>query len=615
MSGTTSTLTLVSTLCMVIWGLLASLFSSVLLPGLASAPYWNFPIINVLSWTAVVGLIYFVNAVVWLNSYADLSSIWSLISAHIIKGYTMAVAAGVFVTVRRLYYPSRVFKENISNRKLKLAWEIVFDGLLCNGPPILQVFLNVFIQPRKYDILEGFGPWLPSADLNIRIPIEIVPLFIFFALTMVFAVLCIINRSTHDTVPDQYVVLKDKVSANLNRYNRMLACCILVGWFCMIINAVNLMMMMMSGMTAYTSLADVRSDYGVGLFSTDEIAASYDPSIFVERWLPPVTSVAFFFALFGEAPLWRPWIRAGRRFKAACQLDGLRTPSVKWGGFDLTWWRAESISDLDKVDEPADARPLPLFASPIRMRTMRRTRLNNSRSPSPCPDPPIMPAVPGYVRLRRETRRISVPASVRSDGHHLSIPVTIRAGRDAHMSMRSNTDGALLFVPEDLGLSPLPSPVSLVTPSVFSLAQPPRPTACRPLQIHKRAGEGFGVFTHSNDSYVVEFGVKKCVSLSTLSHQASSSSLGKASSSKTLVNIASSPTLAPSPSSTLVASTSREHVPSSSNGRKVPRALRRTYRVLRGAAVPDPSSSTLVCDDDNEFVEVPLETSSQPDIV
>ncbi|KIY53203.1 hypothetical protein FISHEDRAFT_55292 [Fistulina hepatica ATCC 64428] len=614
---------------MVIWGLLASLFSSVLLPGLASAPHCNFPIINVLSWTAIVGLIYFVNAVVWLNSYADLSPIWSLISAHIIKGYTMAVAAGVFATVHRLYYPSRVFKENLSNRKLKLAWEIVFDGLLCNGPPIMQVFLScvgqqltayVFIQPRKYDILEGFGPWLPSADLNIRIPIEIVPLFLFFALTMVFAVsdlttdavLCIINRSTHDTVPDQYVVLKGKVSANLNRYNRMLACCILVGWFCIIINAVNLMIMMMSGMTAYTSLADVRSDYGVGLFSTDEIAASYDPSIFVERWLPPVTSVAFFFALFGEAPLWRPWIRAGRSMKAACQLDGLRTPSVKWGGFDLTWWRAESISDLDKVDEPADARPLPLFASPIRthsMRTMQRMKPSKSCSPSPCPDRPTMPTFPGYVHLRRETRRISVPVSVRSDGHHFSIPV----------STRGKADG-VVFVPEDLGLSPLPSPVSLAAPSVFSLAQPPKPPACRPLQIRKRAGENSGMPTHSDDQHVVELGTKKCASSSTLSKQTLSSPQGKASS-KTLLHSVSHSTLAPSSSSTLVASSSADSVSFSSKGRTVPRALfRRTfeaarmYCVRRSATAPG-SSSAVARDEDAEFVEIPLEPFSRPDIV
>ncbi|KIY47142.1 hypothetical protein FISHEDRAFT_74961 [Fistulina hepatica ATCC 64428] len=117
---------------------------------------WNFSIIN-------------------LNSYANLSPIWSLISAHIIKGYTMTVAAGVFVT---------------------LVWEIMFDGLLCNGPPILQVFLDVFMQPRKYNILEGFGPWL--LNLNICIPTEIVPLFILFALTLVFSGEYSPTKSLHD---------------------------------------------------------------------------------------------------------------------------------------------------------------------------------------------------------------------------------------------------------------------------------------------------------------------------------------------------------------------------------------------------------------------------------
>ncbi|KIY44286.1 hypothetical protein FISHEDRAFT_62431 [Fistulina hepatica ATCC 64428] len=271
-----------------------------LIPQLCTVKQWNFPLVSLLFWISGASLVYFVNANVWADNMVDFSPTWCNFSAHVVAGASTAVESCTLVIVRRLYYPSRIYKpEGLTHRRCKIAWEYLMDGAICHVLPVARIAANTFMQPRKYDVLEAYGCHLPMANLDIRFGIDLVPPLLLAVFTGIFAFVSIKKRCDRDKIPNQPAVL------GLNRYVRMLYLALINMLLYIALDAYKMFIVSTGVIESYTTIAAVHGAFAVGTFTTAQWHAWRDAiAIELERWFIVAVAFACFVILAGEVDIW-----------------------------------------------------------------------------------------------------------------------------------------------------------------------------------------------------------------------------------------------------------------------------------------------------------------------
>ncbi|ADV24257.1 Pheromone receptor STE3p, putative [Cryptococcus gattii WM276] len=109
-----------------------------------------------ITWLFIANVIFFVNGIVWWNSY-DLPSspIWCDIASKLFIGVPVGISATSLCITRRLVMIASSTAVTINQRQKHIA--LAIDLFLGIGMPMLVMALHYIVQPHRVDIIEGYG--------------------------------------------------------------------------------------------------------------------------------------------------------------------------------------------------------------------------------------------------------------------------------------------------------------------------------------------------------------------------------------------------------------------------------------------------------------------------
>lgn len=109
-----------------------------------------------IAWLFIANFIFFVDGIVWWNSY-DLppSPIWCDIASKLFIGVPVGISATSLCITRRLVMIASSTAVTITQRQKRIA--LAVDLFLAIGMPVLVMALHYIVQAHRFDIIEGYG--------------------------------------------------------------------------------------------------------------------------------------------------------------------------------------------------------------------------------------------------------------------------------------------------------------------------------------------------------------------------------------------------------------------------------------------------------------------------
>jgi len=252
----------------------------------------NFATLSIIAWLVAFELTYGVNAVIWADNVGIRAQVWCDIATKIQIGAQMGLPGCCLCMARRLNriaYGQEMSPRGWSHRAL--------DIWLCWGFPVLIMVLHYIVQGHRFDIIENLGcfpaiyiswPSLIILGLSAFVPSVLALLFCILALTRLLKRQINLNA----------VLFRPNPTLTASRYVRLMVMTFALGSWSAILVSVGAANEYASGLSPYTSWADVH--LGFGFIGQATTAALYkdDPgnlrSIYIEWSAVSVSSLAFF---------------------------------------------------------------------------------------------------------------------------------------------------------------------------------------------------------------------------------------------------------------------------------------------------------------------------------
>ncbi|KAE9394723.1 fungal pheromone STE3G-protein-coupled receptor [Gymnopus androsaceus JB14] len=115
---------------------------------------WNSASCFYMAWTSIMGLINFVNSIVWAGNVLDVAPVWCDISTRISLAGTYALPLGSMCIVRRLYL---IASAKTALTRIERRRALIFDTIVCLIVPLVLSALRYIVQGRRYIIYQEIG--------------------------------------------------------------------------------------------------------------------------------------------------------------------------------------------------------------------------------------------------------------------------------------------------------------------------------------------------------------------------------------------------------------------------------------------------------------------------
>ncbi|KAJ3797422.1 fungal pheromone STE3G-protein-coupled receptor [Lentinula aff. detonsa] len=115
---------------------------------------WNSGTCFYMVWASLIGLIDFVNSIIWAGTVLDIAPIWCDFSTHVLLAGTFAIPLSSLCIIRRLYLISSA-KSALTRIEKRRA--VIFDTILCLIIPLVLTALQYIVQGHRYCIYEEIG--------------------------------------------------------------------------------------------------------------------------------------------------------------------------------------------------------------------------------------------------------------------------------------------------------------------------------------------------------------------------------------------------------------------------------------------------------------------------
>ncbi|KAF5384602.1 hypothetical protein D9757_007452 [Collybiopsis confluens] len=149
---------------------------------------WNLGACFYMMWASLLGLIQFVDSIIWAGTVLDLAPIWCDITTHVYQAACFAIPLSSLCIVRRLYLISSL---KTALTRLEQRRAMIFDIFVCFIMPLALLALQYVSQGRRYEIWEEVGCRI-HMDRTLAMPFIInVPIIATGLVSMVYDVLCI----------------------------------------------------------------------------------------------------------------------------------------------------------------------------------------------------------------------------------------------------------------------------------------------------------------------------------------------------------------------------------------------------------------------------------------
>ncbi|KAH7924992.1 fungal pheromone STE3G-protein-coupled receptor [Leucogyrophana mollusca] len=255
----------------------------------------NIAALSIGAWLFIANIIYVVDALIWANNADPRVPVWCDISSSIIVGSHIASPASCLCICIHL---ERVASFCQTSTPVAKRRRTLFESVMCFGLPIVYMALHLIVQPRRFDVYEGFGCRPTTyASIPTIFLMWIPPLFLSVA-----AVFCAgiawrhflyqgVQFSTGGTVSPS------PSSLTSGNYIRLIVMAVLEAFWSIIVLAIVMRFSLSSGLAPWTSFADVHKDFSVVFMYSTNVTPANATSFLVFSWAAVlIQSIVFFLA-------------------------------------------------------------------------------------------------------------------------------------------------------------------------------------------------------------------------------------------------------------------------------------------------------------------------------
>ncbi|KAH7911859.1 pheromone A receptor-domain-containing protein [Hygrophoropsis aurantiaca] len=247
-------------------------------------------------WLFAVNFILAVDASIWANTTDPIVPVWCDITSSIIIGSHIALPAACLSICIHL---ERIASFSQSSTSVAKRRRMLFESIMCFALPVVYMALHLIVQPRRFDIFEGFGcrpttyPSIPTIFL-----MWIPPLVLSIA-AIVYAGIAW-RHFLYEKVQfsAEASIVRSPSSLTYGSYVRLIGMAVLEALWSIIVVAVAMRFCLSSGLAPWTSFAEVHKDFAV-LFMYGEDAMTPSISFLLSfSWVAVVVQSVTFFLFF-----------------------------------------------------------------------------------------------------------------------------------------------------------------------------------------------------------------------------------------------------------------------------------------------------------------------------
>jgi pheromone a factor receptor len=149
---------------------------------------WNSGACFYMVWASLLGLINFVNSIVWAGKVLDVAPVWCDFSTHVFSAACYATPLCSLCIVRRLYLiaSSKLVMTRIEKRRA-----LIFDTVLSFIIPLVLSGSQYIVEGHRYDIFEEIGCWPHVYNTVPGLLFVNLPAILTGLVTAVYGVLCL----------------------------------------------------------------------------------------------------------------------------------------------------------------------------------------------------------------------------------------------------------------------------------------------------------------------------------------------------------------------------------------------------------------------------------------
>ncbi|KAJ3857555.1 fungal pheromone STE3G-protein-coupled receptor [Lentinula lateritia] len=115
---------------------------------------WNSGTCFYMMWASLIGLIDFINSILWAGTILDIAPVWCDFSTHVILAGTFAIPLSSLCIVRRLYL---IASAKSALTRIEKRRAVILDTTLCLIVPLVLTALQYIVQGHRYCIFEEIG--------------------------------------------------------------------------------------------------------------------------------------------------------------------------------------------------------------------------------------------------------------------------------------------------------------------------------------------------------------------------------------------------------------------------------------------------------------------------
>ncbi|KAF9011228.1 pheromone A receptor-domain-containing protein [Cyathus striatus] len=324
---------------------------------------WNAGTCLYMIWVGLACLNQFINSVIWKGDAIIRAVVWCDISSKFIIGVNVAIPASSLCIIRRLYLIASAKK--LSPTKKEKLHAVYIDLAIGLGLPIIFMALHYIVQGHRFDVLGQWGCYPSTYFTPLAIVIVSAPPIIIGLVSMVYAVLTIIEFQKARA--HLYEVLSHRNIPSTRYLRHMTLACVEILGTVPIATYVLAMNIRLVGVSPWLGWANTHywfSHIGQIPAIVWRSDISFAKVIEASRWLNVICAFLFF-AFFGFAPEARRNYRSAYNYCA--NFVGLPTLRNRRSSVDLSEARIKSnirflpvvitdVIDL-KLDSSADSSP------------------------------------------------------------------------------------------------------------------------------------------------------------------------------------------------------------------------------------------------------------------
>ncbi|KAH7882761.1 pheromone A receptor-domain-containing protein [Phlebopus sp. FC_14] len=243
-------------------------------------------------WLCITNIIYALDALVWALDANIWASVWCDISTSFITGSHIALPAAclcICIHLERLASFCHISTAVAKRRR------ILIESLICFGLPVVYVALHLVVQPRRYDLYEGFGCRPATYPAIVAIFLVWIPPLVLAFGTIIFAGIAWRHFLVHGVYFSRNGARSSVTSLTCNMYIRLVGMAILEVALSITMMAVAMWYMLSPGLA---TMSDMSRNLDEVLIWGSDVMTGRIRMVLIVEWAGVVIQSFVFFGLF-----------------------------------------------------------------------------------------------------------------------------------------------------------------------------------------------------------------------------------------------------------------------------------------------------------------------------